>query len=384
MQNNDLLLKRLDELEGEYLDFLIDICKIESPTEYKKGVDEVGRYIIEKAQKRGWEIEVRHQDVAGDAICITMNPESKEKPVCFSAHMDTVHPLGLFKEPIVRCDDENIYGPGTIDCKGGIVSSFMAMAALEDIGYTKRPLKLILQSDEENGSRFSNKTTVEFMAEKAKDAIAFLNCEGFTPGSYISERKGIRKYKFEITGKAVHSSVCHNGVSAIAEAAHKILELEKMKDASGITCNCGIINGGTAENTVPEKCTFTADIRFRTAKQAEDADKLVNEIANKSYIEGTSCKLTLASYRCAMEKTDFNVELGKKMNEIFANSGLPELKPNLGNGGSDAADMTAYGIPTLDNLGTEGGEGHSIREYITKKSIKSSAKMLAVIARDID
>jgi acetylornithine deacetylase/succinyl-diaminopimelate desuccinylase-like protein len=58
------------------------------------------------------------------------------------------------------------------------------------------------------------------------------------------------------------------------------------------------------------------------------------------------------------------------VNEIFANSGLPELKPCLGNGGSDAADMTAYGIPTLDNLGTEGGEGHSIREYTTKKSIK--------------
>lgn len=383
MPNNELLTRKLDEFEAEYIDFLIDICKIESPTDYKKGVDDVGRYIIEKAEKRGWKIEIQHQEVSGDAVCITMNPDSKERPVCFSAHMDTVHPLGLFKEPIVRCDEENIYGPGTLDCKGGIVSSFMAMAALEDIGFNKRPVKLILQSDEENGSRFSNKTTVEFMAEKSKNAIAFLNCEGHTPGCYISERKGIRKYKFEITGRAVHSSVCYEGVSAVSEAAHKILELEKMKDGEGLTCNCGIINGGTAENTVPEKCTFTADVRFRTAKQAEDAHKLVNEIANKSYIEGTSCKLTLASYRCAMEKTDFNEELGKKMNEIFANNGMPELKPSLGNGGSDAADMTEYGIPTVDNMGPSGDGGHSIREYIKKDSLKHSAKMLATIAYEI-
>ena len=373
----------LDSIESEYIEFLTDICNIESPTEYKEGVDAVGKYIIEKAQKRNWKIDVQKQEVSGDAICITMNPEAKEQPVCFSGHMDTVHPVGLFEKPMVRCDETKIYGPGTLDCKGGIVSSFMAMAALEEMGFTKRPVKLILQSDEENGSRFSNKTTVEFMAQMAKGAIAFLNCEGNTPGKYVAERKGIRKYRFEITGKAVHSSVCQNGVSAIAEAAHKILELEKMKDGGGLTCNCGIITGGTAENTVPEKCTFTADFRFRTAKQAEEADKLVQKIANTSYIEGSSCNLTLASYRCAMEKTDFNVELGKKMNEIFADNGLPVLEPVLSPGGSDAADMTSYGIPTVDNLGPSGDGGHSVRECINKDSLKYSAQMLATIAYDI-
>ena len=366
------------------IDFLIDICNIESPTEYKEGVDSVGKYIIEKAKKRNWLIEVQKQEIAGDAICITMNPDAKEQSVCFSAHMDTVHPVGLFEKPMVRCDETKIYGPGTLDCKGGIVSSFMAMAALEEMGFTKRPVKLILQSDEENGSRFSNKTTVEFMAKMSKDAIAFLNCEGNSPGTFIAERKGIRKYKFEVTGKAVHSSVCYDGVSAVAEAAYKILELEKMKDSDGLTCNCGIINGGTAENTVPEKCTFTADIRFKTSKQAEEAHKLVEKIANTSYIPGSSCKFSLASYRCAMEKTDFNVELGKKMNEIFARNGLPELKPTLGNGGSDAADMTEYGIPTVDNLGPSGEGGHSIRECINKDSLKYSAQMLAAIAYEIE
>ena len=71
----------LESVENEYIGFLVDICNIESPTEYKAGVDAVGKYIIEKAEKRNWKVEIQKQEVAGDAICITMHPESKERPV---------------------------------------------------------------------------------------------------------------------------------------------------------------------------------------------------------------------------------------------------------------------------------------------------------------
>ena len=381
---NNMLLKKLDDIENEYIEFWKDICNIESPTEYKAGVDAVGEYIIEKAKKRGWKIDVQNQEISGNAICITMNTDSSEKPICFSAHMDTVHPIGFFGNPPVKLDNEKIYGPGVVDCKGGIASSFMAMAALDDIGFRKRPVKLILQSDEENGSRNSEKTTTEFMAECAKDCIAFLNCEGYTRGYAITERKGIRKYKFEITGKAVHSSRCFSGVSAIREAAYKIIELEKFKDEDSITCNCGIINGGTAENTVPEKCTFTADVRFKTNKDMEIADKIVAEIAQKSFVDGTSCNLTLVSWRYPMEKTEKNYELLEKMNRIFEENNMVTLKAAFSAGGSDAADMTYYGIPCIDNLGTSGEFIHSKREYAHLYSLKESAQMLAITALNIE
>ena len=302
------LFERIEQLEKEYIDFWIDICNIESPTEYKEGVDRVGSYISEKARQRGWQVEVQPQPISGDCICITMNADSPEQSICFSGHMDTVHPIGFFGDTPVHCDEEKIYGPGVIDCKGGIVSAFMAMAALEDCGFKSRPVKLLLQSDEENGSRNSNKTTVEFMCEKAENCIAFLNGEGHSDNKLVITRKGIRKYEFEITGKSMHSGKCYEGASAICEAAHKIIELEKLKNKDGLTCNCGLINGGTAENTVPEKCTFTADIRFKDAKEMQQADELAKKIADTSYIEGTTCKLTLKSYRQPMELTDKNIE----------------------------------------------------------------------------
>ena len=59
----------------------------------------------------------------------------------------------------------------------------------------------------------------------------------------------------------------YDGASAIAEAANKILELEKYKEKNGITCNCGTIQGGTVPNVVPERCVFTLDVRFSDAEQ---------------------------------------------------------------------------------------------------------------------
>lgn len=374
------LFAKIDELEKEYINFWMDVCKIESPTEYKEGVDRVGRYFMEKAKARGWKIEVQRQPVSGDCICITMNPESEARPVVFSGHMDTVHPIGFFGEEMVTCDDEKIYGPGVVDCKGGATAAFYAMVALEDVGFKGRPVMLLLQSDEENSSRFSNKGTVRFMCEKSIDAIAFLNAEGYRKGEAVICRKGISKYEFEVTGKAVHGSRCYEGVSAIREAAYKIIELEQMKNPEGLTCNCGLIHGGTAENTVPSKCVFTADIRFRNHQEMLEVDEFVKAVAAKSFIEGTSCKVILKSNRPAMERTEKNLLLLDKINEIYGETGLTTLQAVQRFGGSDAAQVTESGIPCLDGFGVEGGDNHSRDEWAYLSSLAEAAKRMASVA----
>lgn len=374
------LFTRIDELEREYINFWIDVCKIESPTEYKEGVDRVGRYFMEKAAARGWKIEVQKQPISGDCICITMNQEVEARPMVFSGHMDTVHPIGFFGEEVVTCDDEKIYGPGVIDCKGGAVAAFHAMAALEDIGFKGRPVMLLLQSDEENSSRFSNKGTVRYMCEKSKEAVAFLNGEPYIKGKAIVSRKGISKYEFELGGKAIHASRCDRGASAICEAAYKIIELEKMKDSEGLTCNCGLIQGGTAENTVPDKCVFTADIRFSNKQEMLEADALVKAIAAKTFIKDTSCKVTLKSHRPAMERTEKNLALLDKINGIFSEVGLATLEEHHSPGGADSAEVTEYGIPCLDSFGVEGGAVHSRNEWAYLSSLSEAAKKMAAVA----
>ena len=377
------LFEKLDEMEKQYIKFWEELCLIESPTDYKEGVDAASSYIIEKAKAYGWKIERQEQKVSGDCVCITMNPDSQNAPVCLSGHLDTVHPVGLFGTPAVKMDDEKIYGPGVVDCKGGVVAAFYAMAALAETGFKDRPIKLILQSDEETSSAGSNQTTIKYMCECARDAVAFINTEPYGPHTTVLKRKGIAKYSFNITGKAVHASICFDGTSAITEAAHKIIELEKFKEADGITANCGTITGGTKINTVPENCSFAVDFRFSNNEELEKVKAIAKKVADTSYIEGTSCELVLNSLRDCMELKDFNIELLEKVNEIFEATDMPKLSAGSSRGGSDAAYTTQCGIPTLDSLGTEGGRMHSKEEFSYISSLKESAKRMAAICYNI-
>ncbi len=373
------VFKRIEALEQEYIKVLEEFCLVESPTDYKEGVDAAGNYIIQKAEAFGWKVEKQKQEIAGDCICITMNPDAKEAPICLSGHIDTVHPVGLFGTPAVRIEGDKMYGPGVADCKGGIVAALLVMAALDEEGFCTRPIKLILQSDEETSSVESNKTTVEYMCECARNAVAFLNCEPSIAGTAVLKRKGIAKYIFNITGRAAHAANCFNGISAITEAAHKIIELEKYKDENGITANCGIISGGTKENTVPEECTFKVDFRFSNNQELEEIKKIAKRVAENSYVEGTTCELILGSLRDAMELNDTNIKLLEKVNEIFKKANMPVLTARSTGGGSDAAYTTQCGIPTLDSLGVEFGNMHSKDEYALIPSLKESAKRIAAI-----
>ncbi len=373
----------IPSLEAEYIKFWEDICNIESPTDNKEGVDKVGSLIIEKAEKLGFLTEKCIQKVSGDAICITMNNEVNERPVCFSAHIDTVHPLGLFGYPPVKIKDSIIYGPGVTDCKGGAVAGLFAMHILKINGFKARPVKLIIQTDEETSSKGSNKETIKFMAEKAKDAIAFINCEGLRDGGMVLKRKGILRYEINVKGVSVHASSCVDGASAILEAANIILQLERFKDAYSITANCGIIKGGTAANTVPESCTMEFDFRFSSNEEYEKVKQAVKDACERKTVKGTQTSYKINSERVFMEENEKNLNLYEKIEDIFEQNGLKRLGKTFSGGGSDASDMTYFGIPTVDGLGVYGSKIHSKYEYAEISSLSLSVKRLCAIAVNI-
>lgn len=378
-----ILFNEIDRLYPEYLDVLEDVVRIESPTNRKDKVDEVGRYFINMANERGWAVEVSPDEVAGDVVCITLNPDAKGAPVVLSGHIDTVHPIGKFPEPVVWRDEEKMYGPGVYDCKGGVVASFLAMDALDRCGFRERPVMLLIQTDEEVGSSISDHRTINYICERAKGAVAFLNVECWSGNTVVLVRKGILRYKFTVHGVARHSSLCYLAANAVTEAAHKIIELEKMKDKDGLTCNCGVIHGGTVANSVADVCEFTADIRFADDEQLKIAREKIREVAEHTTIEGCSCEVEQMSLRPAMPECERNLALYDKICEISAEAGLPILEARTAFGGSDAAYATIAGIPCVDSIGIVGEWAHSIKESAVMKSLAQSAKYQAAVAAKI-
>ena len=212
----------------------------------------------------------------------------------------------------------------------------------------------------------------------------FLNLETHAPGRVTLSRKGIVSYRFDVTGLEGHSSRCATeGANAIVEASHKIIELDKLKDDNGITCNCAIVSGGTVLITIPGKCSFSVNFRYVTEKQAEWIENFVNELAQTSHVPGCSCTVTKIGARPAMELSETNVKILERVNSFFAEIGLPTMVGKQNRGGSDASYITKCGIPCIDSLGTEGGKSHSIDEFAKIPSLARAAKRIVAIAECI-
>lgn len=369
------LFAAVDALNEEYIKIWEDVCNIESPTKYKAGVDAVCKYFCDLARKRGWKVEEYTQETLGNYACITLNPDATGQAFSLSGHMDTVQEVGSCGTPAVRIEGGKIFGPGVVDCKGGIVAGLLAMDALDKCGFRARPVHMILQSDEETSSQGKG---ISLMLEKGKESVAFINLEGHTEGKVCLQRKGIRTFTFTVHGVEGHASQCAKiGANAIAEAASKILEIEKIKDHDGITCCTSLISGGTTANTIPGQCEFKVNVRFATAEQEKWICTRMQEIADMVTIPGCKTTLSHPAGRPAMELVDRNLVFFETLNTIWETCGLSRMEYNMRQGGSDAAQITAAGIPCIDNLGAAGGKIHTIYEYGELDSLAAMAKRMA-------
>lgn len=372
--DTDFLFKECEKLNEKYLSFLIDVCNISSKSDNKAGVDAVCAFCADFASAQGYKVKIEKINGSGNVMSATLNPDAAGAPVCVSAHMDTVHPEGLFA---VRREGDKLIGPGVYDCKGGIAVGFLLMEALKNCGYTETPVKIILQSDEEVQSLSSNLRTVEFMCGEAKGARAFFNLEGRIEGKITTSRKGILRYRYDITGIPVHAGTYFGGASAIKEAARKVLEIEEKSRVGGITYNCGIIQGGTVMNTVPANCSVCMDIRIRTSEDIKEAEENLFAVGNTVFVEGTHTVTTKVSSRPPMERTPANAKLFSDILACSRKYGLGEFEENSVTGGSDAAYTTMAGIPTVDDMGPLGGDYHTTDEWIYIPSLSDSAKIIA-------
>ena len=378
------VLKAVDARSGAYIRLWERICAIESPTWSKEAVDQVGETLAGWAARLGWQTERFPVENSGDCWCLTLCPDAPGRPAALSGHMDTVHAPGAFGPDPVRTEGDWLWGPGTADDKGGIVLGMLAMDALAAAGFNRRPVRLLLQSDEENGSVQCGRRSIDYICRRARECAAFFNLEPAKRGTVTVCRKGIVHLQLDISGRGAHAAWCCRGASAVTEAARIILELEKLKDEGGVTCTCGVVSGGTAINSVPEHCTVLADLRYFTAEQQAWARRRVDEIIRTGVLPGTTCAVTELSCRIPMEYTDANRRLLTHMNAIFTACGMPEAEGEPRYGGSDAAEVSAEGVPTVDAMGVEGSDTHSIRERAYIPSLAAGAGRLAAVLLNFD
>ena len=374
--NTEQIFGFIDANVEKYLEFLCRICSYEARAYDKQTIDCMVDHIAAFAQAEGLLVKRKTMEKCGDFLTVEINPGA-EKACLFQAHMDTVHEKGIFGEPPVRMDEDRIYGPGVIDCKGGIAIALLTMKALLQHGYDKH-VRLILTSDEEISNILGGAEEIQFIRDSAAGFPCAINCETAERDEVVVSRKGILKYRLDIKGVSGHAGKHYfTSKNAILEAAHKIIALHGLSVEGGNTYSCNIINGGSVLNVIPDSCSVSLDIRACTIKDMEQAKLDVERIAQTEFIPGTSCQVTNLSSRPPMEKKPETLALLDKLLQVCHKYDLGTLTPMESGGGSDSCYTQMAGVTSICGFGASGKYQHTNKEYLDKPSVPLRAKILA-------
>ena len=373
------LFSCVDARLEEHKQLLKELVNINSYTPDKADVDKVGARIKAFAEAQGFHVQTVPFEKAGDGLLITWNEDAPLPPVAFTGHLDTVFPVDTFEEPLFREEDGKYFGPGVTDMKGGLVLGLLIMCALKDAGYKDRPIKFIMIGDEELSEGLSGEAGKDFIRDNARGCAAAITLEGGgVPGYITVGRKGSIRYKVYVKGHSTHAGARYaEGISAIKEAAQKILDIEAPSDQEQITYNCGMITGGTSPNTVPGEAMFTLYNRYWELAQRQEIRDHVEGIIAKSYIPGTSATFDIVGERLPMDATPGNYALAAHIDRVSQQCGFGPLAPRKAPSGSDASYTTMAGAPSVCSMGPAGGRIHSTDEWMDAASLPERAKLLA-------
>jgi len=372
------LYRLVDEAEPQARDLWKHLVEMESPSSCKEGIDQIVAHLDTYAGALGLHTRKYQYEKAGSSLAAWTAPGTLPG-IALMAHMDTVHKQGTFTGELFRVDGDAVHGPGVYDCKGGIAVAFLAVRALQQLGYRKRQLKILLIGDEEVAHSFSSGKSTELYEKEIPGCCCAFNCEsGFLNGDVAVQRKGGGIMEITVHGVEAHAgNAPQQGASAIAEAAGKISRIEALSDwESGKLYNCGVIAGGTGANVIPGTCRFQVGLRFITNADFEEELQNLKDICEDNRDPRVKTECCNKGLFRAMEYTEKTQELLRIYQEACVAMGLPAPQGVRSNGCSDACFVTVQGIPVLCGTGVRGEFNHSLKEYALLSSLPEQAKKI--------
>lgn len=292
-------------------------------------------------------------------VCHDYTPE--RQTIMLNAHIDTVKPVASWTRNPHAADIEGdtLYGLGSNDCGGGLVTLLQAYRIMEEKERTYNIVYLASCEEEVSGvngirliipelPRLLN-TTAEALAENVTAIVG----EPTAMQPAVAE-KGLMVIDMTAHGKSGHAARCE-GVNAIYEALDDMMwvrnhKFSRVSEFLGETLmNLTVVNAGTQHNVVPDVCSMVIDIR---SNEHYTNEELFEEIKRSVKSDVKARSFHLRSSHISMEH--------------------PLVKR------CTAMGMTPFGSPTLSDQALmpwqslKLGPGHSSRSHSADEFIRIS------------
>ena len=217
----------------------------------------------------------------GNNLWILSKDWSDNRPtLLLNAHIDTVKPVASWtRDPFApTIEDDTLYGLGSNDCGGGLVSLLQVFRELVN---SKKPLPynlVYLASCEEEVSGINGIRSVIDRLPKIDVAIVG-EPTGMQPA--VAE-KGLMVIDMTAHGKSGHAAR-GEGINAIYEALDDMCwirnyKYQKVSDFLGPTVmNLTVVNSGTQHNVIPDECKMIVDVRTNENYANEEVFRFIDE-----------------------------------------------------------------------------------------------------------
>ena len=333
---------------------------------------------VEPARVTAIAADGREEDVGhGAHFVLSVRPQAARRYL-LTGHMDTVFPAIHAFQQQRWLDDETLNGPGVADMKGGIAVILAALAAFEtsvaagNVGYD-----VMINSDEETGSLAS----AALIAELARGKAAALTYEpsALPDGTLAGARAGSGNFSLIVTGRSAHAGRNpQDGRNAIVAAADLALRLKHMETAT-LSVNPARIDGGSANNVVPDHAVLRFNVRPRAVTDAERFTValrgLIAEIEREHEV---SIHLHGGLSRPPKPLDPPAEALFGLVRDCGAALGQP-IRWQSSGGVCDGNNIAALGVPVVDTMGVRGGAIHSPDEFLIVPSLAERAALSALV-----
>ncbi|MFZ0589787.1 MAG: M20 family metallopeptidase [Bryobacteraceae bacterium] len=370
------------ERQKDIIDFIGELVRSESPSDAPSSVNRFQDLLADRSKDIA-EAEIFPSSRFGQHLKLRfkLSGAKKQGQILGLGHSDTVWPLGSLKDMPFREENGRLWGPGVLDMKAGLAFFIFAVRACHDLNLSvKRPVALLVVSDEEVGSETSRELTEREAAKSA--AVLVLEPGTGLAGKLKTARKGVGAYTIRVKGRASHAGVdFSSGANAIVELARQIERVADFTDIRrGITVNPGVIRGGTRSNVVAAEAEAHIDIRVVKPGDVIRLDRKFRAL--KPYDGRCEVMVEGGLNRPPMERTRQVRALFRKARTLGKELGV-KLEESATGGGSDGNFTAALGIPTLDGLGGVGEGAHAPHESIVIDRIADRTALLAGLLAEL-
>ncbi len=367
------LMRRLPDA----IEALRQMVAVNSFTHNAAGVNRVGDLTAGLFESLGF-VAHRYQAIECTSIerpalgrhLVLRRPEPAGVRIGFIGHLDTVF---TEQEEIVndfrwRTIGDRIYGPGTVDIKGGNVLMWMVLDAVRELSPKLFDLAdwcvMFNAAEEGLGSDFGQ-IARRLLGSGARACLVFEGGEMDAATHWVvNRRKGSVGLSAVARGRAAHAGGRHErGANAIVQLSDLILRLHAITDyASELTCNVGIVRGGSVVNQVPDLAEALFEMRAydpAILQAAFDRAMAFNGLSTiVSAADGFAANVELT---CRMRHQPWPMNEGTESLLRTAQMcgqriGMTVL--GRGRGGLSDGNYLWDVVPTLDGLGPVGANLH--------------------------